>query len=335
MDHYRSTTKDLLQVFEVLGKYSEDSNHDIKRLFKERKQNKNIILVVDEAHLYLGARESLTKASILNKLKTIFTQCRKRKIRIIFITQRLTQIDIYVRRLSDYVEEYHYKNLIVLERVKKKVYINKGDVADIETDNSIKITNEWEAQTIKQDTEISSELFRPLTTGLQILSYLDKNHQRMIAEEYKTLHICWYKDTAVKPLVYEEFLRAIKVPTKPKKNNSSLWERLKKWYDARELRLDAEYYKDELIEDYNLRVEKVKELDKGKITEKEDKDLFPLNDTLTELKLEENGSNNWYSIDENREQTRWVVSSSYGQSDHKTLDRRKGSNWHTVFHTLT
>lgn len=142
MDHYRSTTKDLLQVFEVLGKYSEDSNHDIKRLFKERKQNKNIILVVDEAHLYLGARESLTKASILNKLKTIFTQCRKRKIRIIFITQRLTQIDIYVRRLSDYVEEYHYKNLIVLERVKKKVYINKGDVADIETDNSIKITNE-------------------------------------------------------------------------------------------------------------------------------------------------------------------------------------------------
>lgn len=67
---------------------------------------------------------------------------------------------------------------------------------------------------------------------------------------------------------------------------------MKNWYNARELRLDAEYYKDELIEDYNLRVEKVKELEKEKNTQQEDKDLFSLKETLTELKLEENGSNN-------------------------------------------
>ena len=87
VDHYRSTQEDLLQVFEILGRYSEESNRNVKDLFKTRKQQKNIILVVDEAHLYLWARESLTKASILNQLKTIFTQCRKRKIRITVWTE--------------------------------------------------------------------------------------------------------------------------------------------------------------------------------------------------------------------------------------------------------
>ena|GEM_PF-3210461 len=53
MDHYRSTQEDLLQVFEILGRYSEESNRNVKDLFKTRKQQKNIILVVDEAHLYL------------------------------------------------------------------------------------------------------------------------------------------------------------------------------------------------------------------------------------------------------------------------------------------
>ena len=110
VDHYYSTTEDLLNVFDVLGQYSIDTNADVENFYKNRENKKDIILIVDEAHLYLGARESLTKASILNQLKTIFTQCRKRKIRVVFITQRLTQIDIYVRRLSDYVEEYNYVN---------------------------------------------------------------------------------------------------------------------------------------------------------------------------------------------------------------------------------
>ncbi|MBQ9553656.1 ATP-binding protein [bacterium] len=112
VDHFYSTVDDLLNVFEVLDDYTMRTNLDIKSYSGVEKYTKSILLIIDEAHLYLGARESLTKASILNKLKLIFTQCRKRKIRIVFITQRLTQIDIYVRRLADYVEEYHRSNFL-------------------------------------------------------------------------------------------------------------------------------------------------------------------------------------------------------------------------------
>ncbi|MCR4661551.1 MAG: hypothetical protein K5765_06080 [Clostridia bacterium] len=106
VDHYYSTVDDLLTVFTALDEYTALTNKQLENFYDSRDMIKDILVIVDEAHLYLGARESLTKASILNKLKLIFTQCRKRKIRIVFITQRLTQIDIYVRRLADYVEEY-------------------------------------------------------------------------------------------------------------------------------------------------------------------------------------------------------------------------------------
>ena len=84
VDHFYSSVDDLLNVFEVLDDYTMTTNLNVKEYSKFEKQTKNILLIVDEAHLYLGARESLTKASILNKLKLIFTQCRKRKIRIVF-----------------------------------------------------------------------------------------------------------------------------------------------------------------------------------------------------------------------------------------------------------
>lgn len=211
VDHYYSTVDDLLNVFEVLEEYSIISNSDLENFYDARDYMKDILLIVDEAHLYLGARESLTKQSILWKLKVIFTQCRKRKIRIVFITQRLTQIDIYVRRLSDYVEEYNMRNFLGFEIDKKTVYLNKWDVVDIETDQSVKITSSWEAQTIKEETKIYSEYFRPLTSFLELLCMFKKSYRDIIKEEYCTYHICGYKDERVKPLTIAKLLHWLKV----------------------------------------------------------------------------------------------------------------------------
>lgn len=218
VDHYYSTTEDLLNVFDVLGQYSIDTNADVENFYKNRENKKDIILIVDEAHLYLGARESLTKASILNQLKTIFTQCRKRKIRVVFITQRLTQIDIYVRRLSDYVEEYNYVNRWIIEFVKKRIYLNKGDVADIETDTTTKFTNDGDATTYKEDTLISSEFFRPLTTFLELFELLSPGYRKILLEEYNTYHICWYPDFNVQKLKYEKFIEDIEIQNTEKKD---------------------------------------------------------------------------------------------------------------------
>lgn len=226
VDHYYSTTEDLLKVFEVLDEYCKITNEDLENYYDSRNWIKDILLIVDEAHLYLGARESLTKASILNKLKLIFTQCRKRKIRIVFITQRLTQIDIYVRRLSDYVEEYNLRNVFGLELDKLSVYLNKGDVVDIETDQSVKFTNEWQAQTIKEETLIHSEYFSPLTSFLEFFALFDKWYKQIIKEEHQTYHVCWSEDPRVQEFTFPILMKNL-IITPSKKE-------LEKWRKKRE-----------------------------------------------------------------------------------------------------
>ena len=217
VDHYYSTTEDLLNVFDVLWEYSIKTNEQVKSFYNNRWAIKDIVLIVDEAHLYLWARESLTKASILNQLKTIFTQCRKRKIRVVFITQRLTQIDIYVRRLADYVEEYEFNKFANIERVKWRLYLNKWDVADIETDTTTKFTN-GEAKTYKEDTFITSSFFRPLTSILELFVLFSSAYRRILLEEYQTYHICGYPDLKVEKLTYEKLLTGLQIKLKPKKS---------------------------------------------------------------------------------------------------------------------
>lgn len=218
VDHYYSTTEDLLNVFDVLWEYSIKTNEQVETFYKSRWTVKDIVLIVDEAHLYLGARESLTKASILNQLKTIFTQCRKRKIRVVFITQRLTQIDIYVRRLADYVEEYEFNRFANIERVKWRLYLNKGDVADIETDTTTKFTNSWEAKTYKEDALIYSRFFRPLTSILELFTLFSSPYRKILLEEYQTYHICGYPDLKVQPFTYESLIQNLQVKINPKKS---------------------------------------------------------------------------------------------------------------------
>ncbi len=216
VDHYYSTVDDLLTVFTALDEYTALTNKQLENFYDSRDMIKDILVIVDEAHLYLGARESLTKASILNKLKLIFTQCRKRKIRIVFITQRLTQIDIYVRRLADYVEEYDMHKRLWLELDKKNVYMNKWDVVDIETDQTVKYTNEWDMQTIKDELRIYSEYFSPLTSILEYFALLfNKWYREILKEEYQTYHVCWNPDSRVKPFNREILMKWLVItPTK-------------------------------------------------------------------------------------------------------------------------
>ena len=236
VDHYYSTTEDLLNVFDVLGEYSIKTNEQVKSFYNNRWAIKDIVLIVDEAHLYLWARESLTKASILNQLKTIFTQCRKRKIRVVFITQRLTQIDIYVRRLADYVEEYEFNKFANIERVKWRLYLNKGDVADIETDTTTKFTN-GEAKTYKEDAFITSSFFRPLTSILELFVLFSSAYRRILLEEYQTYHICGYPDLKVEKLTYEKLLAGLQINLKPKKSFFTwLIEKINGYFSRSEIR---------------------------------------------------------------------------------------------------
>ena len=106
VDFYFDSKKDFDFILKDLVQYIRDTND-----FAELHKNFDfppIKIIVDEAHLYLFARDFkwFTKDILL-----VLTQCRKREISIDFITQELWQIDVFIRRLCPYIEYFEEKPL--------------------------------------------------------------------------------------------------------------------------------------------------------------------------------------------------------------------------------
>lgn len=101
VDVYFNSKKDFDFIMKDIVQYIYDTNksEDLKKSI----DFPPIKIIVDEAHLYLFAREfkSFTKDLLL-----VLTQCRKRDISIDFITQELWQIDVFIRRLCPYIEYF-------------------------------------------------------------------------------------------------------------------------------------------------------------------------------------------------------------------------------------
>ena len=198
VDYFFSSEDDLINVFSVLDEYCQETNYHVKEYAENLKKYKDIYIIIDEAHRYFDSRSSLLKWNNLEKMNNVLTQCRKRNIRIVAITQRLTMIDIRFRRLSDYVEEYRRWEFFGIYRVKHFVYENRWDLADIETDNVVKVTADWEAKTLKEDCLLYKEFFSPLTFGLQLWVIFNRAYKRIVKEYYNTYYICALHDENVK-----------------------------------------------------------------------------------------------------------------------------------------
>ena len=100
VDIHFSTKTDLDKILDYISLYIAQSNW-IDRL--KAKDFPLIRIIIDEAHLYFFSRDFkwLNKQALL-----ILTQCRKRYIQVDLVTQELAQIDIFIRRLMPYVQNY-------------------------------------------------------------------------------------------------------------------------------------------------------------------------------------------------------------------------------------
>ena len=101
VDIYFNSKKDFDFIMKDIVQYIYDTNksEDLKNSI----DFPPIKIIVDEAHLYLFAREFKT---FTKDLLLVLTQCRKRDISIDFITQELWQIDVFIRRLCPYIEYF-------------------------------------------------------------------------------------------------------------------------------------------------------------------------------------------------------------------------------------
>lgn len=101
VDFYFNSKRDFDFILRDLVQYIHDTNSDEE--LKKSIAFPPIKIIVDEAHLYLFARDFkwFTKDILL-----VLTQCRKRDISVDFITQELWQIDVFIRRLCPYIEYF-------------------------------------------------------------------------------------------------------------------------------------------------------------------------------------------------------------------------------------
>ena len=210
-NYFFSTEDDLIRLFELLDDFCQETNQNVEQYAKDIKNQKDIYLIIDEAHRYFDSRSSLIRWNNMEHLINVLTQCRKRNVRVVAITQRLTSIDVRFRRLSDYVEEYKRGQFLGFYWVKHKVYENRGDLADIETDNVVRIQQDWEYKSMKEDALIYSEFFKPLTFGLQFLCIFDKAWRKIKKEYHNTYYICGLPDPKATYMTLDEFKNALQV----------------------------------------------------------------------------------------------------------------------------
>lgn len=166
VDVFYSKPEELYRIVDALERWVVDTNDDVFNYYLARGQYKNIVLVVDEAHLYFNARKR-DKGGLMERLDILLTQCRKRNIKIFFISQRLKRVDINIRRMTDFVVRYKLNRIPILgiQRSKRTVYENEGDLADIQGDDSKTYVMNSESNQFKTDiekSELSSEQFLPL-----------------------------------------------------------------------------------------------------------------------------------------------------------------------------
>ncbi|MDR0860590.1 MAG: AAA family ATPase [Candidatus Peribacteria bacterium] len=112
VDLFFSTKDQLFKIIDDLEKYCQDTNYNIANYFNDLQNLKNIVLVVDEAHLYFPARGRKDKNNLRDKISIIVSQCRKRRIKIFIISQRLKTVDLNFRRLSDFIIQYKKRSFL-------------------------------------------------------------------------------------------------------------------------------------------------------------------------------------------------------------------------------
>ena len=154
-------------VLKDLVQYVRDTNN-----IDELKSSINfppIKIIVDEAHIYLFARDFkwFTKDILL-----VLTQCRKRDISIDFITQELWQIDVFIRRLAPYIQ--YFQTLSFGLRKQSMLYSLDAEATSMRDELSFE--------------EVDSSYLLPDSWAL----FFKKKLQRFYDQKYLTKYVIWW-----------------------------------------------------------------------------------------------------------------------------------------------
>ena len=223
VDFHFDSKLDFDFILRDLVQYIRDTNNveDLKKSI----EFPPIKIIVDEAHLYLFARDFkwFTKDILL-----VLTQCRKRDISVDFITQELWQIDVFIRRLCPYIE---YFQKLPLGFSKQSMFYS--------------LDVEW---TSMHNEEMFEEVESSYLLPFSRWPIFNKKIKEYYAQKYLTKYVIWWsnvwyswedKDSVVSNK-YEEFksfmLKNLEEFRKPKERKKTIFDKLlSKWFKSHKL----------------------------------------------------------------------------------------------------
>lgn len=194
VDTFISSRQDLLNFLRLLADFIEATNTDIKSTFYA--ESKTIYIILDEVQNLFPARwfSSWQIDDIIIQL----TQCRKRSVKFIMITQKPWLVDKTFRILADYTINMERMNIPFFDIYKAYYYDNPWDIIDINTNIAMIDSWDWWFKSpdaiIEQMSLIKSEIFRPLSDIFNVFVRFSWWYHVLSEEEYNTKYVTWYSD---------------------------------------------------------------------------------------------------------------------------------------------
>lgn len=198
-----NSPEDLRQIIEYMFRFFIETNSDIN---KYNRTFRDIILVVDEAQNYFPQDWSVLSwdKELLQKLRVILTQCRKRNVKFYICTQRWKTININVRRYTDYVYMYNMQYFFDNIKLKKntlEIYKCWWWVSDLLWEDWVSWADE---ESLDKD-KIDTITMKYNTFMLDKFYKMEHHNRKLRKEKHLTQYICWLPWDYLDIQNYDEF----------------------------------------------------------------------------------------------------------------------------------
>ena len=198
-----NSPEDLKTLIEWLFRFFIETNIDIKHY---NKTFRDILFVVDEAHNYFPQDWTVLSADkeLLQKLRVILTQCRKRNVKFYLCTQRWKTVNINVRRYTDFIYMFVLQKYFDSDRFKKntlEIYKCWWWIADL-------LWEDWVSWATIDDLEKDKIDVLTMSYNTFIRKYfyrLEHNSRNLWKEKDLTQYICWLPWNYLTLSSYDEF----------------------------------------------------------------------------------------------------------------------------------
>ena len=202
-DIFFNSPEDLRQIIDYMFRFFIETNWDIN---KYNRTFRDIILVVDEAQNYFPQDWSVLSwdKDILQKLRVILTQCRKRNVKFYICTQRWKTVNINVRRYTDYVYMYNMQYFFDNPKFKKntlEIYKCGGWISDLLWEDWVSWSDE---ETLEKD-KLDTVMMKYNTFLFDKMYKLEHYNRNLWKEKHLTQYICWLPWDYLNISSYDEF----------------------------------------------------------------------------------------------------------------------------------